>query len=680
FWFLRKRDDQTSSRACEQFTNYQGKNPPIVIALKIPTFATNSILSYPIYDSGTITANIFDTISNQPDNQETEYVIKSFTDNLKTSREEKLRIAFDKQTQSKASEEEQALLVINCTGTTACDGAHGAGTELTRALVNIINANENSCLSDKYDNPPISANEPLTDEKLQQILYDTNNPNPLESYEYAAHIGSPAHYKFNPNRAFLAEHYNVMLNSYSLGVENWYWGLEVDRAEAEKIQNNVDGEHLKQNLKAHLVAPIGTNLSYVETMLSSLFSTESLKTLIENNELIDSADVTYQDGTTGPKTGDIARYLPILNTTLKYDAQAWTVEYPHADACPCEKTEVCLDIPKPTDPSKCVNKETFCETIVVDWPSGSNQEDKKIACVKGGVAFRDNYLDNEQQMGFAIKGAKLGFFIRKIQLAVTQMNSLNESYEYLTSCERIEDLFLGRCGGSPNKYSPDRDYTQTPRSEAPNSCMYRGMKVVVPSECALVKMVLDKAAQYDLDPTMLWGLIKIENPSFLEAVQRGQLETNCAVNACGAIGPFQILQGVCVQLEACMELEAKILGGQPEDYRDFVINSIMPIRRNVNPCDIVEALDWTAETLSARKAAAQKIIDDLPPNRETWEYDIDCRLAGYHWGDTTCTPDVSPACKGQSYCQCACEETRDVGRYSTSSGGTFESLRQSCGL
>lgn len=436
---------------------------------------------------------------------------------------------------------------------------------------------------------------------------------------------------------------------------------------------------MQQNLKAHLVAPLGTNLSYVETMLASMFSSESLKKLIETNELVDSAEITYQDGTTGPNKGNIARYLPILDTTLKYDAQAWTVEYPHADACSCEQTEVCLDVPRPTDLSKCVNKETFCETIVVDWPSGSNQEEKKIACVKGGVAFKDNYLENEQQMGFAIKGAKLGFFIRKIQLAITQMNSLNESYEYLTSCERVEDLFLGRCGGVPNKYSSDRDYTRTIRSEAPNSCIYRTMDIVVPSECALIKMVLDKAAQYDLDPKMLWGLIKIENPSFLNAVQGGQSVTDCVVNACGAVGPFQIVQGVCVQDRACMELEAKILGGVPEDYQDLV-NMIKKFSRNVNPCDIEEALDWTVENLNSKKTHAQNLINNLPPNKEAWEYDLDCRLAGYHWGDVTCSPNVSTACKGQSYCQCACEETRDVGRYSLSSGGSFENIKSSCGL
>jgi len=66
---------------------------------------------------------------------------------------------------------------------------------------------------------------------------------------------------------------------------------------------------------------------------------------------------------------------------------------------------------------------------------------------------------DEKSFGVSVAGSpkngllfpdfSLGWFIRKIQTTIR--STADEAYEYVASCERVEDLFLGRCKGSRGK-------------------------------------------------------------------------------------------------------------------------------------------------------------------------------------------------------------------------------------
>ena len=622
FWYL-----NWNPNVSECPGNYinRPKRVPIFVAFKIPTFATNKIESLPLQNSGQLTA---DTLNTQ-DTQDNKLEVQN-----RDSRGEFLgeinRIKQDIWTNG--TNMQRLSLIIDCQGMPQCEGAYGQGTELRKALVHIVNGSGMSCKDTNFRQP----------NNTEDIIYDLDNPNPISAVESAKKLGTPAIYTINDGRVFQAPFFNVTTPSGK--AMRWDWKLWLTKGMAEQIKSGdipPEQKPVHENVGVHIVAPLGTDLTYIESAMTNLFAADQIEKLIESNVMVDVEG----------KSGNVARYFPIEDAKIGYEATG-KEKYRHED-CPDEEIEIC----PPGGLLPCYKIKTG----------------RKTDCATAGVKLKD---DN---VGLFIKGAKLGWFVRKIQEGITA--ATNPAYNYIASCERIGDLFLGRCGG--NNQQTYGDYTDTIRDDAPNSCIYRGQSIDVPAECELVKLVQAKANQYDLDSNMIWGLLKIENPSFMRSVQNGEQQTECAVNACGAVGPMQIVQGVCVDLEPCMKLEAAFLGGNPEDWRDFVINSIIPMSRNVNPCDIEQAIDWTVETLNSRKSSAQQKIDNVLQSGdsfENWEVDLNCRLAGYHWGDADCSPNVSASCQGQSYCQCACEETVDVGSYDVDSGGGFNQLRINCGL
>ncbi len=703
FWFLHKKPEIDSDQGCDEFNNRPGLHNPIVIAFKIPTFGTNKILSLPLYDSGELTANILDQLKKNNMQEEGEdsaqstasFVIREKVEEERHDRAEFLSKAYYKWNiyLGGSNEEKAQELVVNCNGMNNCSGAHGSGTELVRVLTHIINAKEQTCLPPSYSNSPPN--------NYIDVIYDKDNPDPEAVFEWADTVGSSADYQPQEN-FFLEEHFNTNKSSLNEGVETWKWGLLVDKEKAQQIKNEND-TNLEQPVLAHIVAPLGTDLTYLETMLSSLFEPDQLERMIKNNELVDASMIENDEGEMEYRTGDIARYLPITGADFSYESIAMDDNrYPHVDDCECEIEIICLlwnsssCYDNHTDDCECLVEEESCKMGVINWPNGSGEpEPLKQSCAQAEVGFEDNFEDNDTDSGFVIKGAKLGWFIRKIQQNLT--SRISSRYEYLASCERIEDLLTGRCGDPGERLASVDKYKHTDRSEAPSSCVYEGQMMRLPSECELVAMIEAKAQEYSLDPSMLWGLLKIEGTTMMNKIQKGESSMQCVINNCGAVGPMQIIQGACVNADdekkSCEEMKEEQTGlskpnydtdgdGEPDydSWEEWVRNTVQTFERDVNPCDIEEAIDWTADRLDGLKTQARNKIN---PEGEDWEADLNCRLAGYHFGDASCSPlslDYRPACEGQSYCQCACEETIDIGSYNVDEGGSYENIRKSCGL
>lgn len=392
FWYLNNHQFPENVDPCIPglYIN-RPKRVPLFIAVKIPTTATNIIESLNLHNSASITANTLETLVNQKNKLE---------DLGRKSREDFLNQILDKKWNiwDDGTEEERLGLTINCHGMPQCEGAHGTSF-LRLALVHIVNGSDRTC----------AGNDFYTSDNYQDVILSKDNPLPHGSAERAEFLGSRALYSpTDASRTFLAQYGKV--EETSEGKHLWNWNMRLSREDAAKIAGSSGEDIVDESVLIHIVAPVGTELAYIESRLASLFEEAQIETMVEENVLVDTENAT----------GGIARYFPLANIKFGFDESRGVKDYPHVD-CPY-KTDPVTKLPNPL----------------------LGRED----CMAAGVELKDN------NVGLFYPGAKLGWFIRKIQLAITEKTSLDDAYSYLESCDRIEDLFLGRCGGGDQTYGP----------------------------------------------------------------------------------------------------------------------------------------------------------------------------------------------------------------------------------
>ena len=403
FWYLNNHQFPGSAILCPP-GNYinRPKRVPLFIAIKIPTIATNEIRSLSLKNSASLTADTLTTPDVQKEgkrNKDFFFNANNKDSSLPDQRESFLdNIMNIKNTiWDNGTEEEKLGLIINCEGMPQCQGAHDSAV-LRLALVHLVNGSNMTCKAPDFS----TSNDPM------EIVYDRDNPLPHGSVEQARTIGTRALVTQDASRKFFEMYFNVEEDS--VGDHRWDWRLELDRSKASAIAGGSGDSVISESVLVHIVAPLGTELSYIESRLASFFTRDQLETMIEENTLVDTENAT----------GGIARYFGFSNIKFGFDDSVGVEHYPHVD-CP-------------------YNVNPY--TMLPDPAYGRSD------CTTAGVKLSDN------NVGLFIKGAKLGWFIRQLQLSVTQMTSMNDAYNYFASCERIEDLFLGRCGGSRDQYGP----------------------------------------------------------------------------------------------------------------------------------------------------------------------------------------------------------------------------------
>jgi hypothetical protein len=375
FWFL--SFDPNHSSCHGEGHIHRLKHNPLFVAVKIPVTLTNEVKNYSYQDSGNITADILTTteVQQQIDQKTNEERSELFNASMAA-----------KEIHDHGTEEEKLGLIINCSGMPRCEGAHGAGVDLLKALVHIVNGSHKVC----------SDFDQQTTQDPYAILNEQDNPNPIGALEQVEEIGTPAQYSAAAQRQFKLE-YNEM-NFESAKSQSWDWMLKIKKGD------DPNDPTVQEKVGIHIVAPLGADIEYLQSRLASFFTEDALSKTIADNTLPASEN----------RAGIVAKYLPINFAELGFQSSA-TRNYSHPD-CPCQRDEL-----------------GYCK---IDAYGNEIKTDCKQVKVK---------LDDHNVGLYLARGGRLAFMIREVIQSITSTTS--KAYAYVASCKNLEDLFTGRCSG-----------------------------------------------------------------------------------------------------------------------------------------------------------------------------------------------------------------------------------------
>ncbi|MBU1033381.1 hypothetical protein KKI22_00315 [Patescibacteria group bacterium] len=160
-------------------------------------------------------------------------------------------------------------------------------------------------------------------------------------------------------------------------------------------------------VNAYLVLPVGETIKDVNKSLSVFWNEEEFFNLVKTNVI---EDMKNADGTN--KMGSIPKYYTIKGADVGIASS---------------------DVKSYID---------TCEETLVLGEDG---------------LYRTEYTCTSYNYGFGLDEEKdaplypdfgLGFMLRKIQQ--TLRATFDQTYDYIASCQRVEDMFLGRCSGDPS--------------------------------------------------------------------------------------------------------------------------------------------------------------------------------------------------------------------------------------
>ncbi|MBD3279498.1 MAG: hypothetical protein GF390_02175 [Candidatus Pacebacteria bacterium] len=409
FWFLFSHTGNPEAGCAAPYIN-KPKHAPIFIAFKIPDFTTNRAHSLNNYQ---------DTAEIVTDSLRKQEVNNSIAENEAKRRDKLYGRALEAQEMRTRSQDEAVKLelLIDFAGMPQ-EGAHETGA-LNQSLVDIINAYKNSC----------EHSEELPDDmfSLAEKTYFTN---PIGSAELAGDIGSPAkvsgdakHDKSGDLRAGNIDYFSGIVvkdNEPEPSRRSATFGWALKFKDVAEVQKKIQGQDNKQGvqLRTYIVAPIGANLTYIEETLRSFFTTADFEQMKASSVLPDA------EGKSG-----LPKFFPIDQVEFGYSSKAEEHFY-DPDRCNNSCQESC-HVDRSTGEKTC---ETICEPV---------------KCRSFAIKLDDH------NVGLYIPGAKLGWMIRKLQENLREHGT--EAWEYVRSCQRVEDLFLGRCkGNTQQKYgTPD---------------------------------------------------------------------------------------------------------------------------------------------------------------------------------------------------------------------------------
>ncbi len=296
---------------------------------------------------------------------------------------------------AKANSWPESEKTIQCAGMPQCE--RSSDNMLENALIDIINGAEPSCSVEAVS--IIDLEDPETEITVEDIV----NTNDIH-FEKAGDLFTPATkyfddtarnpYKNNPLN-------NELLDRLDSEAEtNFSWDITVS--------NPIVDAGEKVQVKAYLVLPIGENVKDVNKSLGIFWNRDSLFQLIKNNVLVD------MEG----KTGAIPKYYTIKNSNAAYsdsDGFSWQTN--------------CRLEPDPDGAVDALGNPVYIQVC----------DDKAFGVTTAG----------RPEHGLLFPDFGLGWFIRKIQTTIR--STADDAYEYVASCERVEDLFLGRCKGAQGK-------------------------------------------------------------------------------------------------------------------------------------------------------------------------------------------------------------------------------------
>ncbi len=363
---------------------------PIFIAFKIPDFATNK---------SRIAGNI-DSL------ELSKMVIQSAQQN-----EKDLKDQADKRTTIRKLASAPVNKIINCP-------YDKCNQPLEKALINIINASSPSCTNDTLkivrntdDNTALTdlaINEQQASASGIEMIFNQEDLN----WEKAGDLFTPASKDMRDKYGYATSGNRAAANALKSSFTNLFdWQLIVDQDRPPL------GESMTVN--AYLVLPVGENVKDVNKALSIFWSEEAFFDMVSTNVI---EDMTDKNGTS--KEGAIPKYYTMKGAEYGISA------------------------------SQQINPEDVCkwEDIQVPDEDGSGYHIESVrTCTHYSFGF--GFSDTASKNATSSKGQLLipdfglGFMVRKIQQKLR--NTINSTYDYILSCQRVEDMFLGRCKGNP---------------------------------------------------------------------------------------------------------------------------------------------------------------------------------------------------------------------------------------
>lgn len=158
-------------------------------------------------------------------------------------------------------------------------------------------------------------------------------------------------------------------------------------------------------VNAYLVLPVGESIKDANKALSIFWNEESFFDLVRTNVI---ADMQNADGSYG-KVGAIPKYYTIKGANVGFSAS---------------------DSISPLDERKEITRTTESGAKITEYVYTNYTVGVSLTEDKDAPLFPD---------------FGLGFMLRKIQQTIR--STFDQSYRYIASCERVEDMFLGRCSG-----------------------------------------------------------------------------------------------------------------------------------------------------------------------------------------------------------------------------------------
>jgi hypothetical protein len=348
------------------------KHAPVILAFKIPDFATNKSLAAGNVDSLELTKMVLQTndqnntdLGMQADKRETLLELTKAAKNI--------------------PEDEKT---IQCEGFPQCKRSND--NLITNIIIDMINAKPPFCEAESLLIPDLSSEDASESAATESVAGQIFNQEDIH-WEKAGDLFTPA------SKDLKSYDYQIAINDYfvnqlfSTTEENFNWQLEVDKNPPET------GDEIVVN--GYLVLPVGETVKDANKSLAVFWNESSFVRMIAENNLVDMDD----------KTGAFPKFLTIKNENTGFKAGG--------------SHDFCMDYGY-------VEKVIDGETVSV-WDC----IDKR----KFGV----NVGDTKKDLLFPDFG--LGWMVRKIQQTIR--DSMNDTYDYIKSCERVEDMFLGRCSG-----------------------------------------------------------------------------------------------------------------------------------------------------------------------------------------------------------------------------------------
>lgn len=381
------------------------QHAPMFIGLKIPDFGTNKSATFGYLDSGDQVGNILTTVDQQTDvkaGNRLSYA-QSLIKGIELARE-----AADHSsgngvvTVTNPSGLDKDVLQVRCDGMPMCACADFS-CPVRNALTDIING--------------------------AALIGFSNSDSPRKTMEKAGDIYTPANSsKDDPSRVFyppLEVEESIMAEG-SLQEATWHWNIRIYIEDPGKNADN--NTRRVEKIGVYLVSPFGYDVEYLNEAIRGIFFTEAeWETNVENNVLVDSDE----------RTGVLPEFYPLKDAEFGFESSDRKFFYNPAkgnDSCPTKTY---------TDEYGNKHEET------VPPCSGPWDNTPDSCCVNDSVVIE---LDDHND-GLFVPGAKLGWMIRKTQEFLHSATS--EVHQYLLSCDRAEDLFLGRCDGDTDPtYGP----------------------------------------------------------------------------------------------------------------------------------------------------------------------------------------------------------------------------------